>query len=77
MEETYQQLPPDLQIFYVRSLEMAERIAGGRMPLHEGVDFMHSAAQWAGLTEKYGDDEIQGILARALIDTSMGVGAGC
>jgi hypothetical protein len=75
MEETYNKLPPDLQVFYLRSLEMAERITHGKMPMNEGVDFLYSAAQWAGLTEKYGDDEIQGILAKALIDASMGTEA--
>lgn len=68
-------LPPSLQIFYVRSLEMAERMTGGRMPLHDGVDMLHSAAEWSGLIEKYGNDRIQAIMAKAIIEASMGAKA--
>ena len=48
------------------------RINSGGLSLHDGVDMLYSAAQWAGLVEKYGDDEIQALMARAIIDGSMG-----
>jgi hypothetical protein len=65
-------LPPSLEIFYQRAFEMAQRVQQGGISLNDGVDMLHSAAAWAGLTEKYGEDEIQDLMARAIIDASMG-----
>ena len=65
-------LPPSLGIFYRRALEMAERVEDGGISLADAVDMLHSAAAWAGLTEKYGEDEFQGLMARAIIAASMG-----
>ena len=65
-------LSPSLEIFYSRAFEMAQRVQHGGISLSDGVDMLHSAAAWAGLTEKYGEDEIQSLLAKAIIDASMG-----
>jgi hypothetical protein len=65
-------LPPSQEIFYTRAFEMAQRVQQGGISLSDGVDMLHSAAAWAGLTEKYGEDEIQRLITKAIIDASMG-----
>jgi hypothetical protein len=67
-------LPPSLEIFYLRSFEMAQRVQSGNIALNDAVDMLHSAAAWAGLIDKYGDDEIQALMAKGIIDGSMSEG---
>jgi hypothetical protein len=62
-----------LELFYARAFEMAQRIDAGYVGFIDGVDLLYSAAEWAGLIEKYGDDEVQSALSQAFIDASMGV----
>jgi hypothetical protein len=39
---------------------LVPRVAGGQLPFLEAVDFAYSAADQAGLVERYGDDAVQG-----------------
>jgi hypothetical protein len=56
-----------LELFEIRCLEMANKVRAGLMPLHEGVDFLYSAAIWSDLVDNVGDDLVQNIMARAFL----------
>jgi hypothetical protein len=66
-----------LEILALRSLELADQVADGRLPFLEAVDLAYDAALWAGLplaidrsglidTKKIsGDDIVQATIAAA------------
>jgi hypothetical protein len=54
-----------LEIFALRSLELADRVAAGELPFIDAVDMAYAAACWAGLVETIGDDIVQATLAAA------------
>ena len=54
-----------IQLFAIRSSELADRVHQGRLPLIEAVDMAYSAACWSGLIDDVGDDNVQKILAAA------------
>ena len=57
-----------LEIFHERSVQLAYRVRRGELAFIDAVDMAYSAADFAGLVEHYGDDEVQQILARAFMD---------
>ena len=61
-----------LEILYVRSCVLAERAALGELNFIDAVDMAYSAADWAGLVERVGDDVVQQILAEAFIGVPRG-----
>ncbi len=62
-------LPRSLAILLDRASIFAERVRDGDLPfIREAVDLTYSAADYAGLVEIYGDDQIQKILAMAFMD---------
>ena len=61
-------LPRSLAILLDRAGIFAERVRDGDLPFLEAVDLTYSAADYAGLVEIYGDDQIQEILAMAFMD---------
>jgi len=54
-----------LDLLFDRATILASRARDGSLPFIEAVDMAYSAADWAGLVERYGDDAVQRILARA------------
>ena len=54
-----------LELFAVRSCEIADRCHAGELPFIEAVDMAYSAAIWSGLADDVGDDNVQKILAAA------------
>ena len=54
-----------LELFFDRISVLAERARDGSLPFIEAVDMAYSAANWAGLVDRYGDDVVQVVLADA------------
>jgi hypothetical protein len=54
-----------LDLLFERISALAERARDGGLPFIEAVDMAYTAANWAGLVDRYGDDFIQTILAEA------------
>jgi len=54
-----------LDLLFERTRVLAERARDGNLPFIEAVDLAYSAAGWAGLVERYGDDVVQRVLADA------------
>ena len=52
-----------LELLFDRSCVLAQRAATGELPFLDAVDLAYSAADFAGLVERYGDDVIQLVLA--------------
>lgn len=61
-----------LDLLYERSCTLAERVAGGELRFIDAVDMAYSAADWAGLVDRYGDDQIQLVLSAAFIGAPKG-----
>lgn len=61
-----------LDLFYDRALSMADRILAGEVDFIDGIDACYSAALWAGLVDRHGDDAVQRVLALAFIATPKG-----
>jgi hypothetical protein len=56
-----------LVIFSERCRTIASRVREKQIPFIEAVDMAWSAADFAGLIEHYGDDQIQQIMAGAFM----------
>lgn len=52
-----------IQLFAIRTCELADRASAGDIGFIDAVDMSYSAAIWSGLADKIGDDAIQKILA--------------
>jgi hypothetical protein len=61
-----------LDILFVRSCVLAQRVADGELAFLDAVDLAYSAADWAGLVQRVGDDAVQQILAEAFIGVPRG-----
>jgi hypothetical protein len=48
-----------LSLLFDRCRTLADRAGDGSLPFVEAVDMAYSAASWAGLVERYGDDVVQ------------------
>ncbi len=66
MNATAEKLDP-LDLLYVRSCTMAERVTAGEVPFIEAVDFMWEAAEFAGTVDRVGPDLVQHVLACAFM----------
>jgi hypothetical protein len=58
---------PQLLLFAHRCNEMAERIRVGEVPFVFGVDVLYDASIWSGLSDRFGDDVCQRIMADAFL----------
>jgi hypothetical protein len=56
-----------LAILSERCKTLADRVSSGNLGFIEAVDFAYSAADFAGLIERFGDDRIQTVLANAFM----------
>jgi hypothetical protein len=65
------QLDP-LDLFFVRSCTVAERVAAGEIPFIEAVDFLWEAAEFAGTINRVGPDQVQAVLAAAFMGIRKG-----
>jgi hypothetical protein len=54
-----------LELFAIRCLDLADRVAENRMAFLDAVDLAHEAAAWAGLVDDLGDDVVQATMAAA------------
>jgi hypothetical protein len=54
-----------LEIFTIRSLELADQVATGELRFLDAVDLAYEAAVWSGLVKAVGDDIVQFTLAAA------------
>lgn len=63
MQETSKDHPLDL--LFDRSRMLAERAATGELPFIDAVDLAYSAAEFAGLVDRFGGDAVQLVLADA------------
>jgi hypothetical protein len=54
-----------LELFAVRCLDLADRVAALELAFLDAVDLAYDAALWAGLTESVGDDVVQLTMAAA------------
>jgi len=57
-----------LDLLFDRAATLAQRSRDGSLPFIEAVDMAYSAAEFAGLVDSYGDDEVQKVLAEAFAD---------
>jgi hypothetical protein len=56
-----------LDLLYIRSCTLAERVCDGELPFIDAVDMAYSAAQFAGLCDSWGDEAVQAELAAAFM----------
>jgi hypothetical protein len=56
-----------LDLFAARCNQMAERIRAGEVPFVFGVDVLYDASIWSGLSDRFGDDVCQRIMADAFL----------
>jgi hypothetical protein len=54
-----------IELFAIRSAELAERVYAGRMLFLDGVDLLFDAAIWSGLVDEIGVDDVQRLMAAA------------
>ena len=59
--------PDPLALLAERCATLADRVRFGDLPFIEAVDMAYSAASFAGLVGRYGDDHIQAVLAKAFM----------
>ena len=57
-----------LDLLFVRACTLAGRVMAGDLGFIDAVDMAYSAADWAGLIDRYGDDTVQSVLAEAFME---------
>jgi hypothetical protein len=62
---------PPLELLADQCKTLARRVKNGDLGFIEAVDFAYSAADFAGLIQNYGDDQIQAVLASAFMDCKI------
>ncbi len=62
--------PNPLEILSARCATLATRVRQRELPFIDAIDMAYSAADFAGLIESYGDDQIQTVLADAFMGCS-------
>lgn len=65
---TRNQLAILIGIFEDRCLVLAARARAGQLPFLDAVDMAQSAAEWAGLVEIIGCDQVQAVLRSAFMN---------
>jgi len=58
-------MPHPLDLLFDKCEILADRIGAGQVSFLDAVDMAYSAADWAGLVDRYGDDAVQAVLADA------------
>jgi hypothetical protein len=61
-----------LDLLFERSCALADRARTGSLQFTDAVDMAYSAADLAGLVERFGDDVIQLVLADAFAAVRVG-----
>jgi hypothetical protein len=61
-----------LDILFERSCTLADRVAAGEIPFLDAVDMAASAADFSGLTDRVGPDQVQAVLAAAFMGAPKG-----
>jgi hypothetical protein len=54
-----------IELFAIRASQVAERVFAGQMAFLDGVDMCFSAAEWSGLVDAIGVDDVQRLMAAA------------
>ena len=62
---TKSRVTKQLEILAIRTMELADQTAAGRLHFLDAVDTAYEAALWSGLVEAVGDDVVQAVLAAA------------
>jgi hypothetical protein len=57
-----------LDLLLARCLTLADRVDAGELLFLDAVDMAYSAACWAGLVERFGEDAVQAALAAAFMN---------
>ena len=57
-----------LDLLFIRTCTLAGRVMAGDLKFIDAVDMAYSAANWAGLIDRYGDDAVQSVLATAFME---------
>jgi hypothetical protein len=65
-------VPYQLELLFKRSCTLAGRVLAGDLPFIDAVDMAYSAAAWAGVIDRYGDDVVQDVLATAFMEVPRG-----
>jgi hypothetical protein len=52
-----------LELFALRCLEIADRVAANEIPFLDAIDLLYEGARWGGLVESFNDDIIQATMA--------------
>ena len=73
LKKSEKQSPHPLDVLFERSCILADRVRCGELGFIDAVDFSYSAADFAGLIHRFGDDKIQRVLAAAFIGAKDGV----
>jgi len=61
-----------LDLLAERSRAMARRVLSSEVDFIDAVDACYSAAEWAGLVHRFGDDLVQAILAESFMCVPRG-----
>jgi hypothetical protein len=56
-----------LELFFARCRQLADRVRMGQIGFIEAVDTAYSAAQWSGLADNVTEDRLQACLAYAFM----------
>jgi hypothetical protein len=60
--------PHPLDLLYKRTCVLADRVTGGELLFLDAIDMGYSAACWAGLVARFGEDAVQATLAAAFMN---------
>jgi hypothetical protein len=60
-----------LALLFDRCTTLATRVRDGDLAFVDAVDMAYTAADFAGLVDRYGDDSIQGVLAEAFMGAEV------
>jgi hypothetical protein len=52
-----------LELFALRCLEIADRVAANEIAFLDAIDLLYEGARWGGLVESFGDDIVEATMA--------------
>jgi len=61
-----------LELFAIRSTQVADRVAANQIAFLDGVDLLFDAAVSSGLVDAAGADLVQAVMAAAFMDVPRG-----
>jgi len=64
-DQSSSRAPHPLDLLFDKCDALAARVSRREIPFVDAVDLAYSAADWAGLVDCYGDNQVQAVLAEA------------